>query len=154
MNSMLRDVIHRGTGKRARALGREDIAGKTGTTNDQRDAWFAGFNAGLVAVAWVGFDRLQPLGDRETGSRAALPVWLEFMQESLQGVPEQFMEQPEGLVTVRIDPETGHFAGAYHPGAIFETFKVTDVPVSPAKAPARANTDQLPTGGGVAERLF
>jgi penicillin-binding protein 1A len=154
MNSMLRDVIQRGTGRRARALGRKDIAGKTGTTNDQRDAWFAGFNPRLVAVAWVGFDRLQPLGNRETGSRAALPMWLEFMQRALRGTPEEFMEQPEGMTTVRIDPETGRFAGASHPGAIFETFRVTDVPVSPAKAPARPHDDRQYTGGDVAERLF
>jgi penicillin-binding protein 1A len=154
MNSMLRDVIQRGTGKRARSLGRKDIAGKTGTTNDQRDAWFAGFNPRLVAVAWVGFDRLQPLGERETGSRAALPMWLQFMQESLQDTPEEFMEQPEGMITIRIDPETGHFAGASDPGAIFETFRVNDVPASPAKAPSRANIGRRSTGGAVAERLF
>ncbi|MGC1955981.1 MAG: penicillin-binding protein 1A [Gammaproteobacteria bacterium] len=154
MSSMLRDVIQRGTGKRARVLGRKDIAGKTGTTNDQRDAWFAGFNPRLVAVAWVGFDRLQPLGDKETGSRAALPMWLEFMQESLRGTPEEFMEQPEGMITIRIDPETGHFAGASQPRAIFETFRINDVPAAPAKAPARANTGRRSSSGGVAERLF
>lgn len=154
MNSMLRDVIQRGTGRRARSLARKDIAGKTGTTNDQRDAWFAGFNPGLVAVAWVGFDRLQPLGERETGSRAALPMWLAFMQESLQDTPEEFLEQPEGMITVRIDPQTGHYAAASHPGAIFETFRVTNVPPAPTNAPARPNTKHQRNGSGVAERLF
>lgn len=154
MNSMLRDVIQRGTGKRARDIGRKDIAGKTGTTNEHRDAWFAGFNPRLVAVAWVGFDRLQPLGDGETGSRAALPMWLAFMQESLRGLPEEFMEQPEGMVTVRIDPETGQVAGVSQPGAIFETFKATDVPRS--RAPLKIETSKARSRNAehIDERLF
>ena len=81
-------MIRRGTGQRARALGRDDIAGKTGTTNDGRDAWFSGFNADLVATAWVGFDQERPLGSDEEGSRTALPMWIYFMREALRGVPQ------------------------------------------------------------------
>ena len=105
MTSMMRDVIRRGTGRKARVLGRNDIAGKTGTTNDQRDAWFAGFNPEVVTVAWVGFDDTHPLGNAETGGRAALPMWIDFMRAALQGLPDHSFEQPPGLVTVRIDPE-------------------------------------------------
>ncbi|RMD79730.1 MAG: penicillin-binding protein 1A, partial [Gammaproteobacteria bacterium] len=127
MTSMMRDVIRRGTGRRARALGRHDLAGKTGTTNEQRDAWFAGFQRRLVAVSWVGFDDSRPLGRRETGARAALPMWMAFMGEALRGVPEAPFVRPPGLVTVRIDPATGLLAA---PGsrAVFETFRAGRVP--------------------------
>ncbi|NIR28554.1 MAG: penicillin-binding protein 1A [Gammaproteobacteria bacterium] len=154
MNSFLRDVIKRGTGRRARQLGRSDLAGKTGTTNDQRDAWFSGFNPSLVATAWVGFDKLQPLGRRETGARAALPIWMEFMRGALQGVPKQHLEQPEGLVTVRIDPETGALASAGDPDAIFETFRVDHVPRRLAEAPAQSSSSPSPDEGGVTPQLF
>ena len=88
MNSITRDVIKYGTGRRARVLKRQDMSGKTGTTNDQRDAWFNGFNANIVGVAWVGFDKFQPLGSRETGARAALPIWVEYMKTALEDLPE------------------------------------------------------------------
>ncbi len=104
---MMRDVIQRGTGRKARSLGRKDIAGKTGTTNEQRDAWFAGFHPDLVAVTWIGFDDLQPLGRGETGGRAALPIWMEFMAAALPELPVRFPVQPAGVVTARINPETG-----------------------------------------------
>ncbi len=155
MNSFLRDVIKRGTGRRATQLGRSDLAGKTGTTNDQRDAWFSGFNPSLVATAWVGFDKLQPLGRRETGARAALPIWMGFMGGALQGVEEQHLEQPEGLVTVRIDPETGALASAGDPNAIFETFRVDHVPRRLAEAPAQStHSSPSPDEGGVTQQLF
>ena len=128
MTSMMRDVIRRGTGVRAKELGRNDIAGKTGTTNDQRDAWFAGFNPGVVTVAWVGFDDTHPLGNDETGGRAALPMWIDFMRAALQGVPDHSLEQPPGLVTVRIDPNTGQLADSKDRNAIFETFFADHVP--------------------------
>lgn len=108
--SMTYDVIQRGTGIRARALGRKDLSGKTGTTNDQRDAWFSGFNRDLVAVCWVGFDDFRPLGRGETGARAALPMWIEFMDKALAGQPERPLPRPPGLVNVRIDPDSGSFA--------------------------------------------
>ncbi|OOZ42294.1 peptidase [Solemya pervernicosa gill symbiont] len=128
MNTIMRDVVQRGTGRRALTLGRKDLAGKTGTTNDQRDAWFSGFNHAVVATAWVGFDQVRPLGNRETGGRAALPMWIDFMREALDGVPEQPLEQPSGLVTVRIDPKTGMLATSGQPGAMFETFRSEYVP--------------------------
>ncbi len=128
MTSIMRDIINRGTGRRALVLKRADLAGKTGTTNDQRDAWFSGFNTDVVATAWVGFDNPRPLGERETGARAALPMWINFMREALKGVPERPLVQPPGIVTVRIDPKTGLLAGADFPGAVFEIFRESNVP--------------------------
>ncbi len=128
MQSLMKDVVKLGTGRKALQLGRGDIAGKTGTTNDQRDAWFSGFSPALVTIAWVGFDNLAPLGNGETGGRAALPMWIDYMREALNGVPEIEREPPEGLVTVKIDPDTGLLASSNLPSAIFETFRVEDVP--------------------------
>jgi penicillin-binding protein 1A len=125
---MMRDVVRRGTGRRAMELGRKDLSGKTGTTNDRRDAWFSGFNADLVATAWVGFDQERPLGAREEGSRTALPMWIEFMREALAGVPDHALPKPPGLVTARISPESGELARPGENGAIFETFRVGHVP--------------------------
>ena len=85
---MMRDVVLRGTGRRAQALGREDLAGKTGTSNDNRDAWFSGFNGDLLATVWVGFDQERSLGPFEEGGRTALPIWIYFMEEALDGAPE------------------------------------------------------------------
>jgi len=128
MTSMMQDVVKRGTGRRAMALGRRDLAGKTGTTNDQRDAWFCGFNSSLVTTVWVGFDRVQPLGNGETGGHAALPMWVDYMGKALQGVPEVPLPQPEGLVTVRIDPKTGLRLPSGQPGGLFEMFQAGHVP--------------------------
>ncbi len=102
VTDLLKDVIRRGTGQRARALGRGDIAGKTGTTQQGRDAWFAGFSPDLVATAWVGFDQERPLGRDEEGSRTALPMWIYFMREALRGVPEHLVPMPDGVVTARM----------------------------------------------------
>ena len=110
MYSLMRDVIRRGTGRKARVLERDDLAGKTGTTNDQYDAWFSGFSPDLVATAWIGFDEFRPLGQRETGARAALPMWIAYMKEALEGVRPKETQPPEGVVTVRIDPATGEAA--------------------------------------------
>lgn len=128
MNSMMRDVIKIGTGRRALSLNRNDLAGKTGTTNDQKDAWFSGFNGDIVTTVWVGFDDSKPLGKRETGSSAALPMWIDYMGVALDGTPESTMERPAGLVTVKIDPSTGLLAGADDPNAIFESFRADNVP--------------------------
>ncbi|MEC9315243.1 MAG: penicillin-binding protein 1A, partial [Pseudomonadota bacterium] len=128
MNTLLRDVVRYGTGRKAMSLGRNDLAGKTGTTNDQLDAWFNGFHPELVAVSWVGFDRPRSLGRYETGGRAALPMWIDFMEVALQGLPESPLEQPIDMVTVRIDPETGLLAQPGDSDAIYETFREDYVP--------------------------
>ncbi|MDH3327086.1 MAG: penicillin-binding protein 1A [Gammaproteobacteria bacterium] len=128
MTTILREIIQRGTGRRAKVLRRNDLAGKTGTTNDQRDAWFSGFNAEIATTAWVGFDKPHPLGDNESGARAALPMWITYMREALKGMPETPLVQPPGIVTVRIDPETGLRADAGFDGAIFESFRTDHVP--------------------------
>ena len=107
MTTMLKDVIAYGTATRAQALGRKDMAGKTGTTNDNIDAWFCGFNASQVGVAWIGFDQPKTLGNNETGGVAALPIWISYMQRSLKGLPERPLETPEGVVALKINGESG-----------------------------------------------
>ena len=89
------------------ALGRKDLAGKTGTTNENIDAWFCGFNASQVGVAWIGFDQPKTLGTNETGAVAALPIWITYMQKALKGVPEKPLQTPEGVISVRINADTG-----------------------------------------------
>jgi penicillin-binding protein 1A len=128
MTDMMGDVIRRGTAVRALQLKRGDIAGKTGTTNDRRDAWFCGFNAGLVGTAWVGFDQERSLGPGEEGGRTALPMWVYFMAEALHGVPEQRRPPPPGLVSMRISADTGLAARPGEPNAIFETFMAGHLP--------------------------
>jgi penicillin-binding protein 1A len=107
MTNMMQDVVRYGTAARAGQLGRSDIAGKTGTTNDAHDTWFAGYNPDLVAIAWMGFDQPRSLGRRETGSQSALPIWMNFMGTALKGVPQKGWAMPEGIISVKIDPVTG-----------------------------------------------
>jgi penicillin-binding protein 1A len=107
MHTLLQDVVRYGTAARAMQIGRHDLGGKTGTTNDFVDAWFAGYQPGLVAIAWIGFDNPRSLGRNETGSQAALPIWMTYIGKALKGVPEQTMPQPEGIVTATIDPDSG-----------------------------------------------
>ncbi|OUR72464.1 peptidase [Methylophaga sp. 41_12_T18] len=128
MNSLLRDVVRYGTGRKALSLGRTDLAGKTGTTNDQVDAWFNGFNPELVAISWVGFDSPKTLGRYETGGRAALPMWIDFMKVALKDVPDEPLQQPVDMVTVKIDPESGLLAPANASNAIYETFRKQFLP--------------------------
>ena len=128
INSILRDVITKGTGRRALALKRGDIAGKTGTTNGPMDAWFSGYNADVVTSTWVGFDNYTPLGRREFGGTAALPIWIEFMRRALRDSPELKRPAPSGIVSVRIDPDTGLLANPGQENAIFEYFPEEDVP--------------------------
>ena len=115
MDDMMADVIRSGTGRRALALNRSDIAGKTGTTNEAKDTWFNGFTPNLVATVWVGYDQERPLGESEEGARTALPIWIDFMREALKGVPEQHRSMPDGLVTLRISPESGALVSAENP---------------------------------------
>jgi len=152
MTSMMEGVIRHGTGRHALALHRTDLAGKTGTTNDQQDAWFCGFDRALVAAAWVGFDKVQPLGSHETGAIAALPAWMGYMGAALKGLPAQRMEEPPGLVTVRIDPATGLLARPGQGNAIFETFRLADVPKK--TAPSTSAGEVGGSGPAVPGHLF
>jgi penicillin-binding protein 1A len=103
----MQDVVRYGTAARAGQLGRSDLAGKTGTTNDARDTWFAGYTPDLVAISWMGYDQPRSLGRGETGAQTALPVWIKFMDSALNGVPQKTWAMPSGIVTARIDPNTG-----------------------------------------------
>ena len=122
MQSMLRDVIKLGTGRRARTLNRNDLAGKTGTTNDASDTWFNGFNHALVASVWVGFKDQQPLGRNAYGSNVPLPIWIDFMEEALADVPEMPLLQPPGVVTLRVDKATGLPTSAADSTTVNEVF--------------------------------
>jgi len=128
MTDMMMDVIKRGTGRRAMALGRGDLAGKTGTTNEAKDTWFNGFTRNLVCTVWVGFDQERPLGESEEGAKTALPIWIHFMREALRGVPERRRPMPDGLIQLKISPDTGMLASAENPEAISETFMVDRLP--------------------------
>lgn len=141
MTTMLQDVIKRGTGRRALTLNRSDIAGKTGTTNDQKDAWFTGFNKDVVTTVWVGFDTPQTLGRREYGGTAALPIWIDYMKVALQDSPVTNPQQPDGITIVKIDPETGKRATAGQANAIFEFFRTEHAP-KPEKQDAIKLPDQ------------
>jgi len=154
MNSLLRDVVQHGTATGAKVLGRQDLAGKTGTTNEQRDAWFNGYTQSNVATAWVGFDDFSPLGNSETGGVAALPMWIEFMQVALKDTPESPLEMPEGIVKAFISPETGLLTAAANKNGIWEFFQANRVPTSFTSAPddsatASDQADEKPT-----ENLF
>lgn len=152
MDSILKDVVKRGTGRRANALGRTDLAGKTGTTNGPKDAWFSGYNSHMVATAWVGFDQHTPLGRNEYGGTAALPIWIDLMREALKGKPNSHRAQPPGLVTVRINPETGERARIDDPDAIFETFRAEFVPQM--STTSEGNNQTLPYEESITEDLF
>ncbi|WP_217477400.1 penicillin-binding protein 1A [Stutzerimonas stutzeri] len=128
MTSMLQDVIKRGTGRRALALGRGDLAGKTGTTNESKDSWFSGYNADIVTTVWTGFDQPQSLGRREYGGTVALPIWMKYMGAVLDGKPEHAPAEPDGILTLRIDPKSGRAAAPGTPDAYFEVFRSEDSP--------------------------
>ncbi|MFV8819079.1 penicillin-binding protein 1A [Haliea sp. E17] len=128
MTSILQDVIKKGTGTRALALKRGDIAGKTGTTNGPMDAWFSGYNRDVVTTTWVGFDNYTPLGRREFGGTAALPIWIDYMREALRDSPDRQRPIPPGVVTVRINSTTGGLAAPGDSTAIFEFFREETAP--------------------------
>ncbi|RON10763.1 peptidase [Pseudomonas brassicacearum] len=130
LNSMLEDVIKLGTGRRALAMGRSDIAGKTGTTNESKDAWFSGYNADYVTTVWTGFDQPESLGKREFGGTVALPIWMNYMSAALKGRPPHTQAEPEGILSLRVDPVSGRAATPSTPGAYFELFKAEDTPPS------------------------
>ncbi len=130
LNSMLEDVIKLGTGRRALALGRSDLAGKTGTTNESKDAWFSGYNADYVTTVWTGFDQPESLGRREYGGTVALPIWMNFMGAALKDKPPHTQPEPEGILSLRVDPVSGRAAAPGTPNAYFELFKSEDAPPS------------------------
>ena len=147
------DVIKRGTGRRALALGRTDLSGKTGTTNEARDTWFNGYNRNLVASVWVGYDDDRPLGESEEGSRTAAPIWVYFMREALRAAPPAPQPRPPGLVTLAVSSRTGALARPNDADAINETFMLTHLPggVDPA---APDNPAPRPPPAGASEGLF
>ena len=128
MTSMLKDVINRGTGRRALSLKRNDLAGKTGTTNESIDSWFAGYNGDFVTTVWAGFDQPESLGRNEYGGTVALPIWIDYMAYALKDKPEHVLQEPAGMVSLRIDPSTGRIARPGTPNAYFEIFKSENTP--------------------------
>ena len=144
MDDIMGDVIRRGTGVRARVLGREDLSGKTGTTNESHDTWFNGFNPNLEATVWVGFDQEQSLGEGEEGSSVAVPVWVRLMREALSGLPDVPRPIPPGLVSARVNAQTGLIAPADDAAALSEYFLATRPPAAGAAAGTPANSGSEP----------
>lgn len=140
ITNVLQDVIRKGTGEGALVLKRNDVAGKTGTTNDQNDAWFTGYNSDLVATAWVGFDNPEPL--YENGAVAAIPIWVNFMEQALQGKPEHTMATPPDIVTAKIDPATGLLAQPDSKNAIFEIFTTQTLPSKSSSSHSETETTE------------
>ncbi len=155
ITSMMRDVVNSGTAKRALELGRHDLAGKTGTTNDHRDAWFSGFNADLVTTVWVGFDQPAPLGKTEVGGVTALPVWMDFMRVALDGVAEKPLTPPAGITTAFVNRDTGQLTTAADPDGYVEYFLAGTRPgeTTVAEQPAAAGVP-TPRAEKIPEGLF
>jgi penicillin-binding protein 1A len=146
MDDLMADVIKRGTGRRALVLGRSDISGKTGTTNESHDTWFNGFNPNLEATVWVGFDQERPLGEGEEGSSVAVPIWVRLMREALRSVPDVARPMPPGLVSARINAASGLLVAPGDAEGIDEYFFT-------GKLPAAANAAGVPANGN-SEPLF
>jgi penicillin-binding protein 1A len=142
LTSLMQSVVLEGTGRAATRLGRP-VAGKTGTTNDQKDAWFAGFTPQLVAVVWVGFDTPRALGKHETGSQAALPIWVRFMQRALRGKPKLPFKQPPGVTVQRIDPTSGLLAPEGATDVLEEFFIAGTEPKETARPPGEVSPDSI-----------
>jgi penicillin-binding protein 1A len=159
MNDIMRDVITRGTGRRALALGRRDLRGKTGTTNSSVDTWFNGFNDNLVASVWVGHDDNTPLGELEEGARTAVPIWVDYMREALRGVPETRHPMPEGIVELKINGRTGGTRDA-DLDPVFEYFRVEKLPTEegyvggPGISPQDIDPDSPDTSLPAADPIF
>lgn len=142
MNTMLQDVIRRGTGRRALVLERDDLAGKTGTTNDGTDTWFNGYNDDVVTTVWVGFSNYDPLGARAYGGNTALPIWIDYMRVALRDSEPTFRQQPAGVVVVKVDPQSGEAAGPGQPNAIFEYFFAEEAPTISASTRLPVGVDE------------
>jgi penicillin-binding protein 1A len=147
ITNMMTSVVQGGTGKAALALKRP-IAGKTGTSNKVRDAWFVGFTPELVAGVWVGYDDLRPLGPKESGANSALPIWMEVMKNALKDRPAVDFPMPSGLTITKIDPKTGKLAYDGQPDGIDEVFLDGTVPTEIATPP-----DVLDSGSFMMEQL-
>ena len=155
LNSMLQDVIKRGTGRRALAMNRPDIAGKTGTTNESKDAWFTGYNADYVTTVWTGFDQPESLGRHEFGGTVALPIWMSYMSAALKDKPPHVQAEPDGILSLRVDPISGRAATPSTPNAFFELFKSEDTPPSMNEmGGAPAPGSPLPADEGAPIDLF
>ncbi len=146
MDSMMHDVVRRGTATRAaQALKRGDLAGKTGTTNDYVDAWFCGYQPTVVGIAWIGFDQPRRLGNGETGGAAALPIWIGFMEKALAGIPESYLDAPQGLAQVTTHDTAGKSAGReFVYREQIPAASADEIPVPPPAAPARPAAAQAP----------
>jgi penicillin-binding protein 1A len=158
MTSLLRDVTRIGTAAKARELGRSDLAGKTGTTNNLVDAWFAGYNPSQVAVVWMGFDQPRTLGNQETGGHAALPVWISYMGKVLQGVPDEPYPVPDGVVQAKINPLTGLLVDESE-GGLYEYFYQEFMPAQENSGESYILNGETPAGRievipGYQEQLF
>jgi penicillin-binding protein 1A len=142
MVSLMKDVILRGTGSAARALDRPDLAGKTGSTNDHRDAWFVGFNGDLSTAVWVGFDNYNSLGRGDFGAKAALPIWMEYTGAALKGLPPSTLPMPPGISTVLINRYSGLPTVSGDPDGMSEMFKVEDIDRLRSQAARQKEQDQ------------
>jgi penicillin-binding protein 1A len=151
VHSVMKDVIKRGTGKAAyRVLKRNDLAGKTGTSSDQKDAWFVGYNQNVVAAAWVGFD--DPKTTNEFGAQAALPIWIDFMKGALKDTAETSLPRPPGIITMRIDPITGKQVSSDVKNSMFELYQQGHLPAAETSSSVtNNNTDSSEAGVGVAD---
>ncbi|MCE8016705.1 penicillin-binding protein 1A [Halomonas sp. MCCC 1A17488] len=153
LRDMLRDVIESGTGRAALSLNRSDVVGKTGTTNGFRDAWFAGYNDDLVATVWIGKDNNESIA--EYGGNAALPVWIDFMGNALNGRPEAIPEEPDQLVRMRIDEQTGRRLADGQPGGITEIFHPDHLPdMEPRRVEQEIEQRSGSQGTGSYEAIF
>ncbi len=146
MTSMMKDVIKYGTAVRALSLNRTDIAGKTGTSNDYRDAWFNGYTPELEATVWVGYDDNRPLGAGDEGAHTALPIWLHFMRYALAGVPQWQRPMPPGIVTLRVSPQTGALVSDENQDGIPEVFMANHLPTAASAAGSTAQGTQAQPG--------
>jgi len=144
ITSLMKDVILRGTGAAAKALDRPDLAGKTGSTNDHRDAWFVGFDGNISTSVWVGFDNYGSLGRGEFGAKAALPIWMDYMGTALKDVPENSLPMPPGIATVLIDRSSGLPTTPDDPDSMNEFFKVEDVDRLRSQATQQQQEQQNP----------
>lgn len=143
LNSMLRSVIEEGSGARVhRDIGRGDLMGKTGTTNGPQELWFSGFNRDIATTVFIGFDQPEPLGEREQGATIAVPIWIDYMKVALQGMPENTMNRPDGIVDRLINKTTGAPATPGEPDTIFEYFRTQNAPKDGALLPSIDGTNE------------